>query len=152
MKISPDIKFYDTSALLSLDDLDFNERFIISSVTLQELENIKSSQLKDQEIKFKARELLNLLNNNQNKYEVFIHNNKHCKDLANAYGFEINNDIKILSDAVLCNNTMHLDLITFVTNDLCLKQFANLFFGDQMIQNVEEIEYTGYKDLILDND
>lgn len=42
-----DIKFYDTcSLLLGLDDI-FNEPFVISSITLEELEHIKTSAHKD---------------------------------------------------------------------------------------------------------
>ena len=41
------IKFYDTcSLLLGLDDI-FNEPFVISSITLEELEHIKTSAHKD---------------------------------------------------------------------------------------------------------
>lgn len=41
------IKFYDTcSLLLGLEDI-FNEPFVISSITLEELEHIKTSAHKD---------------------------------------------------------------------------------------------------------
>lgn len=41
------VKFYDTcSLLLGLDDI-FDEPFIISSITLKELEDIKTSSHKD---------------------------------------------------------------------------------------------------------
>jgi hypothetical protein len=41
-------KFYDTSSLLLEDDLfSSNEPFGISSITLEELENIKTSYHKD---------------------------------------------------------------------------------------------------------
>ena len=50
--------FYDTSSLLlrsnNLFD-DENEKIIISSVTLNELENIKTARNKSEEIKYKAR-------------------------------------------------------------------------------------------------
>ena len=36
------MKFYDTNALLELQDEVLNEEFYISSVTLEELEDIKS--------------------------------------------------------------------------------------------------------------
>ena len=57
-------KFYDTCSLLVkagyLTKEDF-ETMIISSITLDELENIKSSFHKDAEIKFAARKVLGLL-------------------------------------------------------------------------------------------
>ena len=42
-----ELEFYDTcSLLLGLDDI-FNEPFVISSITLEELEHIKTSAHKD---------------------------------------------------------------------------------------------------------
>ena len=43
--------FYDTSSLLLLSDEELNQNFIISSITLNELENIKTSRNKDFEAK-----------------------------------------------------------------------------------------------------
>ena len=62
-----DYKFYDTSSLLlRANDLFSKEEdtkfgFCISSITLQELENIKTSTYKSPEIKYAARHLLHLL-------------------------------------------------------------------------------------------
>ena len=44
------IKFYDTNALLLLKEKAFGEKFVISSITLEELENIKTSRNKDDKI------------------------------------------------------------------------------------------------------
>lgn len=62
------IKFYDTSSLLlNLDNLFEDEAQIyISSITLEELEHIKTSANKDPDIKFAARKLI---------YELDCHNN-----------------------------------------------------------------------------
>ena len=50
------MKFYDTCSLLrKVDSLFDEENFVISSVTLKELENIKTSVNKDAEIKYSAR-------------------------------------------------------------------------------------------------
>ena len=62
--------FLDTNALLNLQDAAFNENFIISQKTLEEIENIKSSGLKDNEIKYKARKIAHLLDENYGKYTV----------------------------------------------------------------------------------
>jgi hypothetical protein len=50
-------KIYDTSSLLLLSEELFktNERIVVTSVTLQELENIKVSANKDANIKYAAR-------------------------------------------------------------------------------------------------
>ena len=57
------IKFYDTSSLLLKADSIFNneEFFLISSITLHELEYIKNASNKDPDIKYAARHLLNEL-------------------------------------------------------------------------------------------
>jgi hypothetical protein len=53
-------KFYDTCSLILNKDNLFNtkERFIISSITLDELENLKSSSKTDLDNKIAVRHLL----------------------------------------------------------------------------------------------
>ena len=46
------VKFYDTNALLLKMESLFEEHFAISSVSLSELEKIKTSAGKDQNIKY----------------------------------------------------------------------------------------------------
>lgn len=150
MTIQPDIKFYDTSSLLIIGDNLFNDKepFIISSITLKELELIKSSN-KDEEIKRKARNLLNLLNKYQGQYEVIIHKFKYELTIT-LFELPINHDTQILSDAIYCNNnTYTTDRIKFITNDLFLKQIANLFFGTDNVSSIEEPRdlYTGYREI-----
>ena len=58
--------------MLELQNKIFDERFFISSVTLQELEEIKISSRKDDEIKYKARKVLHLLDENRDKYDVVV--------------------------------------------------------------------------------
>ena len=48
-------KFFDTNALLKLQEKIFEEPFVISSVTLTELDNIKESRNKDPHTKYLAR-------------------------------------------------------------------------------------------------
>ena len=48
--------FLDTNALLDYHDrLDELDNFILSSISLTEIENIKTSATKDEEVKHKAR-------------------------------------------------------------------------------------------------
>ena len=68
--------FYDTSSLLLLTDEDLDKEFIISSITLNELEDIKTSRNKDSEIKAAARHILHKLFENQGKYQVVIYQPK----------------------------------------------------------------------------
>ena len=67
-------KFYDTSSLLlkGTDLFTTEEKFAISSITLKELENIKTSANKDPEIKFAARRLLASLDEHSGEYDVHI--------------------------------------------------------------------------------
>ena len=149
------IKFYDTSSLLLKANTLFenNELFAISSVTLQELEDIKSNRNKTPDIKAAARYLLTKLDANLGKYEIVIYRESFGerigqKDLA------LTNDTKILACAIWLNNRQpYMDDVVFVTNDFALKQFANLFFGTDSIESVREDiddEYTGFIQVTLD--
>ena len=67
------INFYDTSSLLlKVDELLEEDLFAISSITLDELENIKTSANKDADTKYAARRLLHILDANPSKYKVAI--------------------------------------------------------------------------------
>ena len=71
-------KFYDTCALLNLvdDSSLFDEEFFISSITLHELEHIKTSRNKDEYVRYAARKLTRLLDENYNMYYVVVFDNK----------------------------------------------------------------------------
>lgn len=147
-------KFYDTSSLLLKGTNLFNqeEKFAISSITLKELENIKTSANKDPEIKFAARRLLASLDEHQGAYDVHIFTMNMLEPIIEK-DLLINDDAKILACAIDYNNKIDVDDTYFVTNDLSLKNIANLFFGDGMIESIGEIEeYSGYKEYILTDD
>lgn len=141
-------KFYDTSSLLLLSDEEFKEEFIISSITLNELESIKTSHSKDYETKAAARHALHKLFENQGKYKVIIYQ-PYFLDLLDGYEFEINNDIRILASALWADQNIAPDDITFITNDLALSNIANLFFGNDSIDYIvpKEDNYSGYKEV-----
>lgn len=143
-------KFYDTSSLLLLTDEELCENFIISSITLSELENIKTSRNKDHEVKLAARRVLRKLTEESKKYQVVIYQPSHL-ELLSDYHFDINDDIRILADALWADRNIAPDDITFVTNDLALTMIANLYFGDDSICCVvpEEDNYTGFKEVYM---
>ena len=62
--------FLDTNALLNLQKEAFKESFVISQKTLEEIENIKESSRKDNEVKYKARQVAHLLDEHFGEYEV----------------------------------------------------------------------------------
>ena len=146
--------FYDTSSLLLNVNHLFdnpNDKVVISSVTFQELEEIKTSTKKTEDVKQSARLLLRLLENNTDKYEVHIY-----QPLMNApiqiKGFEMNNDFKILATAIDYDKRCHPDETYFITNDLALKRIANLFFGEDSILSITEEQidnYSGYTEIVL---
>lgn len=148
-----DYKFYDTSSLLLKADnlFDEKENIVISSITLQELEHIKTSSNKDAEIKCAARHLLKQLDKHMDKYDVVFYQ-PYMSKLIEEKGFEITSDMKILSCAIYYDTDIHPDETIFITNDLALKQLANLFFGQDSIMSIQEEEtdnYTGYLELTM---
>jgi len=62
--------FYDTCSLLKLQERAFREHFLVSEVTIRELENIKTSAHKDEDTKWRARNLVRLLSARSGEYTV----------------------------------------------------------------------------------
>lgn len=142
--------FYDTSSLLLKASTLFEdpaEHIIISSITLKELEEIKTMYNKTSDIKFAARRLLAQLAENKDKYEVVIFTTSMLQPIIEK-DLMISNDTKILSCAIWYDKYCHPDETIFITNDLSLSHIANLFFGNDSISMIEEDiddEYIGYK-------
>lgn len=139
-------KFFDTSSLLLLSDEEFKQPFIISSVTLAELEHIKTSKTKDETVKAQARHVLRMLDGNC-CYETLIHRTTYELAITDL-DFELNNDTKILSDALHYNDTV--GPIEFYTNDLSLHQIALCVLP--IVKKIEEKpkdEYCGFDEYIL---
>jgi predicted ribonuclease YlaK len=146
-------KFYDTSSLLLKASSLFEdgELFAISSITLNELENIKTSSHKDAEVKYAARKLLHALDEHRGEYDIQIYHPGYLAPIEEK-DLEITNDMKILACALAYDRESHPDETVFVTNDVALKAIANLFFGEDSIESVNEDyddEYSGYKELHL---
>lgn len=148
-------KFYDTCSLLLKAGNLFEEdsNIVISSITLKELENIKVSANKDPDIKYAARRLLHLLDENPDKYECWIFRTDMMEPIEQKC-LPISDDTRILAAAYDYDRRIHPDETIFVTNDLSLKNMANLFFGNDCIESVveETEEYSGYLDLTLSDD
>lgn len=134
-------KFYDTCSLLLNSNHLFdnpNERTVISSISLQELEDIKTSSHKDLSIKFAARQLTRTLNEHQGEYDLHLYEPFMLERIFKVADFEVNNDLKILATAFDYDYNFHPDETVFITNDLVLKNIANLFFGEDSIMSVQE--------------
>lgn len=142
------MNYFDTSSLLLLQDKVFDEPFIINYTSITELENIKTSSHKDNEIKYKARNIVRLLNENIGKYKVSMLGKEECIKRQ----FDVTNDNIILCGALLENT---LSPIVFYTNDLLLRLMASgsgLSVGDiyNLIDDTDD--YLGYKEVTLDNE
>lgn len=143
---------FDTSSLLLLADNLFREQrnnhIVITSITLKELERIKTSANKDANIKYAARRILHQLDENPDKFECYIYNTTMNEPLE-KYNLEINDDAKILAAAYDYSKHHRFSNIYFYTNDLALKQIARLFFKDKIgsINEKEQDSYTGYLDI-----
>ena len=139
------IKFYDTSSLLkqvnSLFETD--EQIAISSITLEEIENIKTSANKDADIKYSARRLLHTLDAHSGEYQIVIFKDKYLKPIMKQ-GISINNDMKILSCAIALNK---IDEVEFITNDLSLKHIAALFLDNISTIAEDFDDYCGFEDI-----
>lgn len=117
-------KFYDTCALLNLVDGNslFDEEFFISSITLHELEHIKTSRNKDEYVRYAARKLTRLLDENYNMYHVVVFDNKISHYVVNELGLNDN-----IPDNCIVGSVEYTSLnndIVFVTDDICLKNIA----------------------------
>lgn len=145
-----DIKFYDTSSLLLKANtlFDKDEYFAISSITLEELENIKTSLSRDPDIKYAARKLLHCLDEHKGSYDIHIFKESMLSPIKEK-DLSISNDMKILATAI--NYNQEIDKIVFVTNDLSLKVIANIFFDNIISVEEDDDQYQGYLDYSFDN-
>lgn len=143
------IKFYDTCSLLKKANtlFDDNELFAISSISLEELENIKTSTSRDNEVKYAARAVLRELDAHVGLYSVIIFTNSMLNPIIEK-DLPVTNDTKILACAV-----SYPQELTFITNDFALKALARLFFTHvESIPDDIDDEYTGYKEIILNDE
>ena len=132
-------KFLDTNAILT-DCSDLSD-VLLSSKTLEELENIKSSSHKDNDIKYKARVAVRAIR--EQKPEIVIVQ-KSDYDKIEELGLEITNDDLIIASAWRYSQE---NPIVFVTQDVLCGLIAEKYFG----LNVEELKlknddvYKGYR-------
>lgn len=148
-------KFYDTSSLLLITSLlsKTEDNIIISSITLQELENIKISSHKDPHIKYAARQLLQWFDKNPDKYTCIVYKT-YMDNCLITNNIEVTNDTRILATAVDYYSENQNNFY-FITNDLALKAIAGIFFNKDLIISIDEEteeDYSGYLEIELDNE
>lgn len=118
------INFYDTSSLLLMQEKAFESTLIISSITVQELENIKTSKNKTEDVRFSARNLVRLLKT-YDDYKVVVYTTE-IDDILKEKNLPITNDNLIAATAYLENKS---NPIEFFTDDLILSLVAKNVFG-----------------------
>ena len=127
--------FYDTCALLNELEQAFREPFYIADTTLYELEEIKVSKNKDDDVKAKARRLCRLLNENFDKYTVI-----------RVHHFDLPNDQKIIKGAEIAGQCI------FKTADLACRLLAVAAGLQVEYETTEEDNYLGYKKIIFETE
>lgn len=142
--------FYDTSSMLEMGDALFTdevEKWFCSSVSLAELENIKVSQSKSDELKYKARKLTRLLDEHEDKYTVVICNLGIQKKCTDVHFMNASNDNLILS----CAAETSCDV--FYSQDICMRNIARNVFGltakSASKSTDEDNQYKGYKQIVM---
>lgn len=135
-------KFYDTSALLAKDQFPSSYHYVISIITIEELEEIKISSNKDENVKFRARKLIHLIDENPDLFTIYMDYDVNEKS----------NDRKILSAAnryFIKNGDKHSSCV-FITNDLAMKSLAKYSYLKEYEIISESLEvdlYKGYKEI-----
>ena len=146
--------FLDTNALLNLQKEAFKETFVISQKTLEEIESIKTSGLKDGEIKHKARLVAHLLDENYGKYEVIAYTSG-IKEIIFSFNLDVTPDNIILASAYYYNKECP---IIVCTDDINCKFISKNIFSLptkginelNLVKNIDE--YTGYKEVTLSDE
>lgn len=138
------VKFYDTNAILELQEKIFNDFFYVSSVTLEELENIKTNKDKSEEVKFKARKMARLLLENDKDfdkvYNVIVYD-KEIGKVLDEYQLEHTPDNKICACAYMLRQTTD---VNFITNDICCYIIAKNVFSLN-VEVAKENKFDMYK-------
>ena len=151
--------FYDTCSLLNNYSNIFknisSSPFVVSNITLMELEEIKTSRYKDDEVKFKAKKLSQLLNFYYGQYTivnyekdwddiyikpnpVLVENND-TRIIISAFVYNENHDICFITDDINCNNIAKS--IGLTTNNFISKEDDN-YTGYKIIQCLTDNEIT----------
>lgn len=146
-------KCYDTCSLLEQAGHLFNSdefTLVISSITLEELENIKTSGNKDPDVKYAARKVLIDMDEHYGAFEIVLYNDS-FGDMMMRDGISLSNDAKIIACARHFAAKHPQDEVIFVTNDLICRHIASMYFITEKVIE-EDYDYNGYKEVYLDED
>ena len=140
--------FLDTNVLLEDIDHFSSLPFAISSVSLVELENIKISRNKTEEVRSAARRAIKWLADHHGEYDVVVY----CSGVDTvADNFQLDSyepDVKICCSAYIWRDFCQ-DEMTFVTRDLSCRNIAEKVLGLKVewFEGKKQEIYKGYKEI-----
>lgn len=131
-------KIVDTNILLNYPDIINNETdIVIPTTVISELESIKASGAKSEEIRCKARHAVRTLQENPDKYEPYVVT-KDLDKIIEQYNVAITNDTYIICSCLVFDDSV------LITNDLCMELIAKNIFNVN-VQNYCNSNESGYK-------
>ena len=143
-------KVIDTNILISYPNIILEEHCIIPSTVIVELENIKTSGKKSEEVRYLARKAICMLEDNCDKYEIYVVDNSMYDVITDYFKLPITNDNLIIACAYIINKN---EEIIFVSNDLLAKQTAKIFGLNIKSYAQENKEYyKGFKEVVLSDE
>lgn len=158
------INVYDTCALLKLGRkiLD-KENVYITSNSLKELEHIKSSAHKTEELKAQARELLHVFVDHYDFFH-FIKEDPHDDEFIEGFNMVNNEDSKIIVNAFFL--ALKRESVNFITCDMACYVLAldlcerwkdeewndPVLFTPIFLKDEEYERYSGYKEVKFESD
>lgn len=136
-------KFYDTCSILENNEDLTN--VVISSKSIEELENIKVSNNKTEDLRYNARQAVKAIK--RDNPEVIVVKQE-CYNLLEEAGLEKSNDNLIIACAYLENKNKNP--IEFYSEDYLCQLIANKLFG-LTVKSLKETDktdiYYGYKEV-----
>ena len=125
----------DTNILLShLDQLEKEDFFFLSSVSINELEEIKTNRNKTEDVRYSARKAVRFLNRYPEKYGVVVYDNL-IRSKYLDIGLDESHDVQIIKCAAYARDQKYE--IKFVSDDILARIIARDYF---------ELDTAGMKD------
>lgn len=146
--------FLDTNVLLEDIDHFSHANFLISSVSLVELENIKTNRHKTEEVKAAARKATRWLADNHDKYDVIFYCDTVEKKLCELELDYTEPDMQICGCVWEATVIYNEDIIKFVTHDLSCRNIAEKIFGltVEWFEDKNEDNYTGFIEVAMSDE
>lgn len=143
--------FLDTNVLLEDIDHFSSLPFAISSVSLVELENIKISRNKTEEVRSAARRAIKWLADHHGEYDVVVYGSG-IDNVADTFQLDsYEPDVKICCSAYIWCGICQ-DEMTFVTRDLSCRNIAEKVLGlkvEWFEKRDQDISYKGFIEKIM---